>query len=152
MSIKFAYQSELDVNIQLQNEYESKSQNFENKYSDFEDSQQMDNNDEQFEDIPQHQFSPQKVNNDNYIQTMMILEQEGFFDKENINEIPICQIKHDLHQSQLLSRRIIYRIDSASDSVSAITLKLIDLFLEKDHTSKISKKCYFNILYDLHKI
>ena len=56
------------------------------------------------------------------------------------------RIRHDLHQPQLLSRRLIYRIDSSYENVSAITLKLIDVFLEKDKNSKIIDNFVFKFL------
>jgi hypothetical protein len=73
-------------------------------------------------------FEPQVYNNNREMEILNRLNAEGFFDKEEMDELDICKIRHDLHHPITLSRRIIFKIGNEMENVAAVTLKLIDLF------------------------
>jgi len=143
--INFAYKDPLDSKAEDEKDYESQSQNFANCYSDL--GNEENETKEQFiaNDNDEIEDGNDQPYRNKYAETILKLEQEGFFDKNDISEIDICKIRHDLHYAQTLSRRIIYRIDSSSENVASITLKIIDLFLEKAD-AKIMESLIFNFL------
>lgn len=80
--------------------------------------------------------------NNREIELMQKLNQEGFFDKEEVNDFQICKPRHDLHHSVTLCRRVICRIGSTEENVAPITLKLIDLFCERSNEMVMESFCF----------
>lgn len=120
---------------------ESRSECYENNFSDL-----MGDN-EEF-DMPMQpayfvEESPTPFyDNSKEIETMNRLNDEGFFDKNEIDDIEVCRIRHDKHHPKTLSRRIICRIGSETENISTISLMLIDLFVQKANETVIEGFCF----------
>ena len=89
------------------------------------------------QNLNQNEYKPYNPNQ--YFETINKLNQDGFFDKEEIEEFEICKVKTEKHHPITLWRRIICGVGSTVEHVSPITLKLIDLFAQKDRDLQMVK-------------